>query len=203
LDEFFFCLLGGFSIPFELNKSAFSILKEKGYFDSQLPWEEEGKISQELSKELRTPQFLPRRLDGGLRSYRFPNKKALIIASAGRWLKNGCAFKLSCLFEGNDDSKGKRNVLLQCPGFGYKSASWFLRNIGMGDNLAILDVHIFNTLQEFRIIPVELDISSDYLEIEDIYCCVCDQIGADPQIMDLIVWSWKRGDYVNGEQNVL
>jgi N-glycosylase/DNA lyase len=193
LDEFFFCLLGGYSISFELNKSAFVVLKEKGYFNTQLLWEKELEITAAISSELQTPQFCPRLLNGDFRTYRFPKKKASIIAKAGHWLQEICDFDLEKLLESNADSKQNRDILLACPGLGYKSASWFLRNIGMGSSLAILDIHVYRTLQEFRIIPEGLDISSNYLEIEDIYCHACDLIGAQADIMDLIIWTWSRG----------
>jgi N-glycosylase/DNA lyase len=202
-DEFFFCLLGGYSISYELNKSAFSILKLKRFFAVELPWEDEGRISKQISAELQKPQFLPKKSNGDYRSYRFPNRKASIIASAGHWLKHTCEFNLRDLLENSTNPTDKRKLLLECPGFGLKSASWLLRNIGMGDNLAIIDIHILKALQEFKIIPDQFNVDSDYLEIEKIYCSVCDQIGAKPQILDLIIWSWDRGDYNYGKTNII
>lgn len=194
LDEFFFCLLGGYSIPYELNKSAYLVLKEKGCFNTDLPWERESEMGQLIANELCKPQFSPLLSNGQKRRYRFPNKKATIIAQAGHWLKMTCNFELDTLLDGCETPKNKRTVLLQCPGLGYKSASWLLRNIGMGSNLAILDVHVYRTLREFRIIPDELNIPADYLEIEKMYCHACHSIGADTELMDLIIWSWARGD---------
>jgi len=54
-------------------------------------------------------------------------------------------------------------------GFGYKEASHFLRNIGLGENIAILDRHILKNLKRFKVIKeVPISISPrKYLEIEN------------------------------------
>lgn len=191
VDQFFFCLLGGYSIPYELNKSAFNVLKNKGCFRPDLEWENSELIMNSLVKELATPQFAPLKKNGEFRSYRFPNSKANVICQAGNWLKASCDFNIEQLIE--KDPRRSRDKFLRCPGIGYKTASWFLRNIGFGQNLAILDVHICRTLKEFQIIPSNLNVPSDYLLIEKIYCETCVEIGARADSLDLILWEWARG----------
>ena len=39
-------------------------------------------------------------------------------------------------------AKGRRRLLSECPGVGFKTASWVLRNLGLGDELAIIDIHV-------------------------------------------------------------
>jgi N-glycosylase/DNA lyase len=191
LEEFFFCLLGGYGIPFELNRSAFRVLKVKGYFHPQVYCGEVDTVRDRLESELKARQFTPMCKNGEMRSYRFPHKKADTLVQAGRWLLETCDFQLSGLL--GTGPKHDREVLVGCPGFGYKTASWFLRNIGQGDGLAILDIHVYRTLRDFCIIPPELSIGSDYLKIEQIFCEACDTIEVEADVMDLIVWSWARG----------
>jgi N-glycosylase/DNA lyase len=192
LDEFFFCLLGGYGIPFELNKSTFSVLKTKGYFEPSAYRGHTERLENRLESELKTRQFNPLCKDGSFRAYRFPKSKAKTLVKAGQWLLRTCDFCLSDLLAST--SKKSRETLLECPGVGYKTASWFLRNIGQGNGLAILDIHIYRTLKDLAIIPPTLTVESDYLEIEDFFCSACDAIGARIESMDLILWTWARGD---------
>lgn len=192
LDEFFFCLLGGYSVTFELNKSTFQILKEKGYFSPNNDWEDEVETSRIIASELCKKQFSPNLKNGKCRAYRFPYSKSSILAKAGNWLRMSCNFHLEELFINESRSRENRLSLLMCPGFGYKSASWFLRNIGMGNDLAILDVHVYRTLKDFRLIPEQLIIPNNYMEIEENYCQACNLIGAKTETMDLIIWTWAR-----------
>lgn len=191
LDEFFFCLLGGYGIPFELNQSAFNVVRMKGYLNRDTFQGCAAGLSRKLETEFRTRQFTPLCKDGTFRRYRFPRRKAKILVEAGRWLLQTCDFHLADLLGSNP--RQNRDVLLRCPGFGYKTASWFLRNIGLGSRLAILDVHVYRTLKEFAIIPPALRLESDYLEIERSFCDACQAIGAEAARMDLVLWEWSRG----------
>jgi N-glycosylase/DNA lyase len=174
--------------PFSLSKT----LKKKGYFEPSVYRDHTDWLEGKLESELETRQFDPLCKDGSFRAYRFPKSKAKILVKAGQWLLRTCDFCLSDLL--NSTSKKNREILLECPGVGYKTASWFLRNIGQGDGLAILDIHIYRILKDFAIIPPTLTVESDYLEIEDFFCDACDAIGARIESMDLILWTWARGD---------
>lgn len=198
-DEFFFCLLGGYSIPFELNKSSFWILKNKGRFDINQNWTNTQHISNLIFEELIQKQFLPRTKDGSLRSYRFPQKKSKLIADAGKWLVDSCNFNLMELLSSIESTEGKRALIMKCPGFGYKTSSWFLRNIGQGHELAIIDVHLFRVLKDLKLIPPHLNVTNDYCEIEKYYIETCNIINANTDILDLVLWRWSRGDYIHNE----
>lgn len=191
LDEFFFCLLGGFGIPYELNLSAFNVLKLKGCLERDFFYGPREKARVRLESELRTPQFTPLCRNGKPRVYRFYRRKADILLQAGCWLADTCDFSIANLL--THDPRHNREVLRECPGFGYKTASWFLRNIGMGTRLAIIDVHVHRVLSELGIIPPDTSISSDYLYIENRFLEACDMIGAEAGRMDLVLWTWARG----------
>jgi len=52
-----------------------------------------------------------------------------------------------------NENKDMREWLIRSiRGIGYKEASHFLRNIGLGENLAILDRHILKNLKFFGVI---------------------------------------------------
>jgi N-glycosylase/DNA lyase len=190
IDEFFFCMLGGFGISYELNKSAYEVLKAKGLFEPSLYELESTPLQLLLEAELSTSQFKPLKKNGSLRKYRFFRSKANTIAEAGRWLFQSCRFSIEALLTSN--SHYNRDQFLKCPGIGYKTASWFLRNIGVGQDLAILDTHVVRVLIELEIISKDFSLPRDYLEIEYIFLNVCNSINAPIEIMDLIIWNWDR-----------
>jgi len=80
-------------------------------------------------------------------------------------------------------------------GLGYKEASHFLRNIGRGGNLAILDRHILSGLCELKVIcdvPDSLG-RKKYLEIEQKMQEFSKKAGIPMGELDLVFWSLKTG----------
>ena len=80
-------------------------------------------------------------------------------------------------------------------GLGRKEASHFLRNIGMGKDFAILDVHILENLKELTIINEIPERLSDkkYMEIEGLMKKFSKEIGIPLDNLDLLLWSSKTG----------
>lgn len=76
------------------------------------------------------------------------------------------------------------------PGLGYKEASHFLRNIGFGCELAILDRHIMRCLVEFDVIPqIPASLSRKrYLEIERKMRDFSEKINIPISHLDLVFW---------------
>jgi N-glycosylase/DNA lyase len=80
-------------------------------------------------------------------------------------------------------------------GIGYKEASHFLRNIGFGGRLAILDVHILRNLVKFgvlREIPKSLS-RGKYIELERKAGRFADKAGIPMDHLDLLFWSEQTG----------
>jgi len=80
-------------------------------------------------------------------------------------------------------------------GIGYKEASHFLRNIGMGEKLAILDRHIMRNLRKLGVIgeiPRNLT-RKKYLEIEEKMHAFCEEIGIPLAHFDLLLWYLETG----------
>ncbi len=81
-------------------------------------------------------------------------------------------------------------------GLGYKEASHFLRNIGVGDNLAILDRHILKNLKLLGVIeeiPSHLT-SKKYKEIENKMIKFSKQVNIPVSHLDLLFWSKETGE---------
>lgn len=82
-------------------------------------------------------------------------------------------------------------------GLGYKEASHFLRNIGKGKDLAILDRHILKNLKLFGVIkkiPKSMT-KKVYLDIEDKMIRFAKKIGIPADHLDLIFWRKQAGEY--------
>jgi N-glycosylase/DNA lyase len=81
-------------------------------------------------------------------------------------------------------------------GFGMKEASHFLRNVGFGDDIAILDRHILKNLVKYSIIgeiPKSMT-EKKYLEIEEKMRKFSEEIGIPFAHLDLLFWSEEAGE---------
>ena len=81
-------------------------------------------------------------------------------------------------------------------GYGYKEASHFLRNIGLGSDIAILDRHILKNLKRYGVIdkiPVSTGPRKVYLAIEDKMRRFARKARIPLDEMDLLFWSIQTG----------
>lgn len=81
-------------------------------------------------------------------------------------------------------------------GMGMKEASHFLRNIGYGDDIAILDRHILKNLKKFDVIndiPKSLA-AKKYLEIEEEMRRFAEKTSIPLAELDLLFWSEETGE---------
>lgn len=80
-------------------------------------------------------------------------------------------------------------------GLGYKEASHFLRNIGLGEEFAILDRHILRNLNRLGVIPeIPASITKKrYLEMEEKLRRFSAEIGIPMADLDLLFWSKETG----------
>jgi N-glycosylase/DNA lyase len=95
-----------------------------------------------------------------------------------------------------DPIKCREFLVKEVNGYGYKEASHFLRNIGFGEDIAILDRHILRNLARYRIIKeVPQTITKvKYLEIEEKMKKYCYKNKINFAELDLIFWSNETGD---------
>jgi thermostable 8-oxoguanine DNA glycosylase len=186
--ELVFCLLGGHGITYELSVSTLAVVDRLDIFAPR--WSRRT-LAAVVEGELIRPQFEPRRKDGSLRRYRFPRRKAKLIAAARDWVlaEESLTTRLDLI----PDEQHRRKFLCTCPGFGPKTASWLLRNTGYAANLAVLDVHVLRAMIEHGRIGAKLEVAREYEAIEREFLTWCDELGAQPDAFDLFLWEWQRG----------
>jgi N-glycosylase/DNA lyase len=81
-------------------------------------------------------------------------------------------------------------------GLGYKEASHYLRNIGLGDDIAILDRHILRNMYSLRLIDeIPNSISSRlYYDMEKRLCAYSKRIDIPLSHLDFVLWYKETGD---------
>ncbi|NQT90162.1 MAG: N-glycosylase/DNA lyase [Candidatus Omnitrophica bacterium] len=136
------------------------------------------------------------RIGSALRgSARFHNNKAGYIVEARRFFKNGKGLDIKSRLNNKDLFKARDWLVENIKGLGYKEASHFLRNIGLGKGLAILDVHIMRNLKRYGAIgSIPSSISRrTYLYIEDRAQTFSEKAGIPLEELDLLFWSKETG----------
>ena len=190
--EMLFCLLGGFGISYEHGRSATEVIAPLLPFDEG--WDDLA-LFDTMVATLSLAQFGPPRLDGSPRRYRYPTRKARIIVEARRWVLQHAP--LSARLVEFPDCTSRRRFLCNCPGMGLKTASWLLRNLGWGNRLAIVDVHVLRALTIAGRIPLETRMPRDYEAVEEAFLNWCEKLSAPPPAFDLFLWEWERGAVVD------
>lgn len=127
---------------------------------------------------------------------RFKNNKASYIVEIKKKLT--VKGKISIIEKINiqDLLETRDNLVDLVKGYGYKEASHFLRNIGFGENLAILDRHILKNLKLFDAIediPKTLG-RKKYLEIEDKMREFSKKISIPLSHLDFVFWYKEAGE---------
>jgi len=90
----------------------------------------------------------------------------------------------------------RSEIVKEFKGIGYKEASHFLRNIGFGEDIAILDRHILKNLLKVGVIDeIPKTITpKKYLEMEEKMRIFCQKIGINMAQLDLLFWSEETGE---------
>ncbi len=126
-----------------------------------------------------------------LNRVRFRYKKAEYIIEARKH------FPIGIKINEFDDVYSAREWLVQnVKGMGYKEASHFLRNIGFGEELAILDRHILknlNSLEVIEEIPRSLP-KKKYFEIEKKMKKFSEKVKIPMSHLDLVLWYKETGE---------
>ncbi len=130
-----------------------------------------------------------------LKGVRFPNNKTLYLIAARKLFRDNRSFDIKGRFNNGDVFKTREWLVKNVKGFGYKEASHFLRNIGLGKDIAILDVHILRNLKKYRVIkkiPSSLS-RKIYLDIENRMRAFSERIKVPLEDLDLLFWSNQTG----------
>lgn len=141
--------------------------------------------SDEVARELRTA------------GVRFHNGKARWIVAAreqfhrdGRWVLQERLGQFATPFD------AREWLVDNITGLGYKEAAHFLRNIGRGEDLAILDRHIMRNLHRHGVleaIPKSLS-RRKYMETERLMKQFSEDVGITLAELDLLFWSTETGE---------
>ena len=134
-------------------------------------------------------------IKASLRRVRFPNSKASYLIAARKVFKNSRGFDVKSKIDEGNIPKTREWFVKNIKGLGYKEASHFLRNIGLGDNIAILDIHILRNLKKYRVIKeIPSSISRKiYLDIENKMREFSLKIVISLPELDLLLWSNQTG----------
>lgn len=131
---------------------------------------------------------------------RFKNNKAkYIVELREKMTKNGVLQPKKILEEiiGFDNPIKTRNYIFETvKGMGLKEASHLLRNLGFGNDLAILDRHILRNLERLNVIseiPKTLT-KKTYLEIEEKMKKFAKDENIEMEDLDLILWYKEAGE---------
>lgn len=81
-------------------------------------------------------------------------------------------------------------------GISWKGSSHFLRNIGYGDNFAIISGHIIDVLHETGVLESaeQPENREEYLETEREMRKLSQELDIDIKALDLVLWSLKTGE---------
>ncbi|RLA75886.1 MAG: DNA lyase [Deltaproteobacteria bacterium] len=128
---------------------------------------------------------------------RFKNTKARRIEQVVKSFveKRSCVV-FEILHNCNENKTARDKLVKQVNGLGYKEASHFLRNIGRGQELAILDRHILKNLAELGVIeriPKSLT-RKRYLNIEGKMVQFAQVVGIPMEHLDLLLWAKQTGE---------
>ncbi|MDR1699711.1 MAG: hypothetical protein LBR68_00780 [Lachnoclostridium sp.] len=133
----------------------------------------------------------PISLQGRLTRHRFPKTKGkqlfktiTSIYGKGLTLKN-------LLLHADTSAKARESLISMCSGVGHKQSSMFLRNIGFGYDLAIIDTHILDYLRLVDVLPPDINVKGrfEYSTIEELYSEYAQSRQFDIQKLDIAIWN--------------
>ncbi|HIE14097.1 TPA: N-glycosylase/DNA lyase [Candidatus Bathyarchaeota archaeon] len=131
-----------------------------------------------------------------LKGVRFRRNKAAYIIEARRLFAEKGQIKIkSILLEFKNPLVARNWLVKRVKGLGMKEASHFLRNVGLGLDLAILDRHVLRSLKELNVIrnvPRTLT-KKVYEDIEEKMRIFSRKVEIPMADLDLLIWSIKTG----------
>ena len=137
-----------------------------------------------------------RQIRAGLKAVRFPNNKSRFIVEARKLFTENGKLKIKKKLDIGNIKEARHWLVRNVKGLGLKEASHFLRNIGFGKDLAILDVHILKNMVKYRIInEAPKNISEKaYLALEEKIRKFSSSKGIPMDELDLLFWSSETGE---------
>jgi N-glycosylase/DNA lyase len=152
------------------------------------------KAVQRLNRKCMISEGEPCQIQEELFGVRFNRRKAEYICLAKKTFSSRSL--RTTLKELNSPREAREWLVENVLGLGYKEASHFLRNIGLGEDLAILDRHILKNLMllgVIREVPTSLS-RKTYLEIERKMTAFSEEAGIPMSKLDLLLWYKEAGE---------
>jgi thermostable 8-oxoguanine DNA glycosylase len=124
--------------------------------------------------------------------HRFPKSKAIQIRSSlESMLGIGTSFS-KYMNQFSTEHDAREYVSSTFAGMGYKQSSMFLRDIGIAQNLAVIDLHIIWYLTNAENIEVGTLSKKRYLFLEDYLRSMSQKIGISMIALDRLIWVTVR-----------
>lgn len=135
------------------------------------------------------------KISDNINKVRFRNNKASYLVEAREKFMDEDISLKEKISQFEDQKEAREWIVDNVKGLGYKEASHFLRNIGKGDDLAILDRHILKNLVDLEVIEEEPNTLTrkKYLEIEKKMKEFSDKVGIPLGHLDLVLWYEETG----------
>lgn len=139
----------------------------------------------------------PEEIAEHLRGVRFKLRKSeYIVLAREQFARDGKLRVRESIADLGRSYEAREWLVKNVKGYGYKEASHFLRNIGLGRGLTILDRHILKNLKLLGVIeevPSSLT-KKRYLEIEERMKEFAGQAGIPVEQLDLVLWYKEAGE---------
>jgi N-glycosylase/DNA lyase len=152
------------------------------------------KAVQRLERKCIMADAVPAQISESLVGVRFHQRKGEYICLARNMFSSRSL--RATLAEFTDATAAREWLVKNVKGLGYKEASHFLRNIGLGEDLAILDRHILKNLALLGVIK-EVPSSPTkrvYLEIEREMTAFSQEVKIPMGHLDLLLWYKEAGE---------
>ncbi len=139
----------------------------------------------------------PEEIAGFLNIVRFKNNKSRYLVELRNLMTvDGKLQPKKILSEQGDVFQKRAWILKNVKGMGLKEANHVLRNLGFGENIAILDRHILRNLAELKVIdevPKSVN-EKKYYEIEEKMREYSKFSGINMDELDLVLWYKEAGE---------
>ena len=172
-EELAACLLGGYGMPAEIGLAAFARLRDMGMLEAPHVSEVEAALSR---------PFVTSR--GSSRKYRFPRQKARYLCASLEAMRAVRHFPI-CDVE-------LRDLLVDMPGVGPKTASWIVRNHRGSDAVAIIDVHVLRAGRHIGIFAPSWNPTRHYVELEAAFLDFARALDVPASMLDSLIWDYMR-----------
>lgn len=181
------CLLGS-QVRAESANAAAEYLQSEGLLSNDR-WEVDDAAFEEDVRDV----LAGRRSERRSPSYRFPALRARQLAQLR--IRTRSRSLQSYLLGNAAAGEIRRNLVRELPGIGPKQASMFLRNIGVSQDVAILDVHVLRFLRLIEVLPseeVHVSTLGSYERTEKVVREYASSVGRAVGHLDWAIWITMR-----------